>query len=1343
MGNQLAGIAPSQIFPVETYLSELSDVQYETSLGQTRFIKVAKCITDEGPVVVKVFVIHDPTLPLNQYKKKLDDISATLTTAANCLQFHHTQVTEKAGFMFRQYVISNLYDRISTRPFLTAIEKKWLAFQLLCALNQAHQLGVCHGDIKLENMMVSSWTWLLLADFATVKPTLLPQDNPADYTYFFDTSRRRTCYIAPERFIKTLQKDIQQLESEVKNKGTELVPAMDIFSAGCCLAELFTEGYPPFELTQLLAFCTDHYYPTKVLDKIDDHRIKELIEHMIQKDASARLSAAEYLERERGTTFPEHFYTFLWPFMKQFAVSPIMAYDDRIKQIKNSMSDILVALGAEDKCNSISTIANTDKEGKEERDEEKKDFEKPIKKCESLIIITSLVTSSLRALHFTSSKLDALEVLGCVSYYVPDEVILDRILPYTFYLLQDREARVRVGALNTLTQCLTLVSSVPRSDANIFPEYILPNLEDIVKDEAIIVRQAYAENIATIAETALRFLEYGQLQGMITSYSYEVELPTLQDIIQQKVSTLFSDSSNIVKRTLMEKTVTKLCIFFGKQKANDVLLSHMITFLNDKHDRHLRLSFFSSIVGVAAYIGCHCADILKPLLLQGLSDAEESVVVSAIDAMTALTELGLFPTHLQCDLLQDTAPLLIHPNLWVRQAVVGLVCVIARLLPLVDVQTAVVAHVQPFLTKPLLQLHREVCALSYLRTPISREVYDALVGSADVGHILSILQEAQEKKVPLAQLPNTLSHLDHHTRHIVRRLVGGGLRDEAVVELLLMRDHLSRLQRQKKATEATRATVHQNNNSQMGIINMETLRRPPRTYNCDLIPDDGTVDFSNLSLSNKGGLTSPNLQMNEEWQAMFGTAAEERISPSRIHENRSTTPTETTDQSNVPTSTNMSGTPKISHISRTKNMTKCQSSCKQEFESLVEVKREEHLVCLRKRRTLDTLTWDPRLPPPGWKPRGHLVAHLHEHRGAVNRLIAVGDTSLYASCSNDGTVKLWDCARIERKFSINRSKATYNRQGGNITAIAACHTHQSLASASTNGSIHVFKLEKTSLVGSRQLNTEEDGYVVDMNYFDTGSQSVLTYATVYGSIVGWDLRAPGTAWKLENGPKKGVITSYCLEGTQSWLVVGTSSGHHVCFDLRFMLPISTISHPRGAPVRRVSMHPKESSWVVSAVSGNNEISMWDMETQSRHRTLWASTKPPLSLTQVCNDSVCGMYVGQGDRGTFVLSGGTDGRLRYWDLCEPEASYIVSHAANDPYLQCPITYGNRVVDGTEVIVESPVKPRTAAVSSEDTPKRGPDQPPSGHKDIITDVIVMNDPQRLVITSARDGTIKMWK
>jgi hypothetical protein len=32
---------------------------------------------------------------------------------------------------------------------------------------------------------------------------------------------------------------------------------------------------------------------------------------------------------------------------------------------------------------------------------------------------------------------------------------------------------------------------------------------------------------------------------------------------------------------------------------------------------------------------------------------------------------------------------------------------------------------------------------------------------------------------------------------------------------------------------------------------------------------------------------------------------------------------------------------------------------------------------------------------------------------------------------------------------------------------------------------------------------------------------VLVYATMYGSIVGWDLRLPGTAWKLDSDLKRG------------------------------------------------------------------------------------------------------------------------------------------------------------------------------------------------------------------------------
>lgn len=48
--------------------------------------------------------------------------------------------------------------------------------------------------------MITSWNWVLLTDIASYKPTYLPDDNPADYSFFFDTSRRRLCYIAPERY---------------------------------------------------------------------------------------------------------------------------------------------------------------------------------------------------------------------------------------------------------------------------------------------------------------------------------------------------------------------------------------------------------------------------------------------------------------------------------------------------------------------------------------------------------------------------------------------------------------------------------------------------------------------------------------------------------------------------------------------------------------------------------------------------------------------------------------------------------------------------------------------------------------------------------------------------------------------------------------------------------------------------------------------------------------------------------------------------------------------------------------------------------------------------------------
>ena len=80
-----------------------------------------------------------------------------------------------------------------------------------------------------------------------------------------------------------------------------------------------------------------------------------------------------------------------------------------------------------------------------------------------------------------------------------------------------------------------------------------------------------------------------------------------------------------------------------------------------------------------------------------------------------------------------------------------------------------------------------------------------------------------------------------------------------------------------------------------------------------------------------------------------------------------------------------------------------------------------------------------------------------------------------------------------------------------------------------------------------------------------GCQSMLTYATVSGHIVGWDQRCQSPAWSLTNDPRYGLITSIGVNPSHCWMATGTYSGMLVCWDLRFRMAINKIQHPSGRP----------------------------------------------------------------------------------------------------------------------------------------------------------------------------------
>ncbi|KAL3458105.1 hypothetical protein BJX64DRAFT_267243 [Aspergillus heterothallicus] len=819
-------------------IPELSDLTYEKSMGGGRFMKSIRARQKNGLVFVKVIMKPYPSMKLEPYVRAIIRERKLLSDIPNALGSQRILETSTGGYLVRQYIHSSLYDRMSTRPFPEDIEKKWIAFQLLCALRDCHALDVFHGDIKTENVLVTSWNWVYLSDFSSsFKPTFLPEDNPADFSFYFDTSGRRTCYLAPERFL------VAGEEPGSRNVNW----AMDIFSAGCVIAELFLES-PIFNLSQIYKYRKGEYSPEhSQIAKIEDAEIRALILHMIQLDPEARYSAEEYLNFWKIKAFPEYFYSFLHQYMS-LMTDPSSGRtqveagsanrgeaDDRIERVYLDFDKISYFLGATPKAakdgSSSTTSRLTSSTLPMELDLPSYEYQNPKLQApveDGVLIFLTLVVSSLRNTSKSSARIRACDVLLAFAERLSDEAKLDRILPYIMVLLNDRTDSVKIAAIRALARLLEMVQVVSPVNAHLYPEYLFPRIQPFISgansSPSPTVRAAYASCIASLAQSSLRFLD------MIQALRSDTRLPTLMpagseprwaedatyhnlydvarvdllDYFEAHTKALLTDTDASVRRAFLG-SVSSLCVFFGRSKTNEVILSHLNTYLNDR-DWILKCAFFEAVVGVAVYVGSdNLEQYILPLMVQSMTDPEEFVVERVIRSLAAMADLGLFQRSTTWDLLHATVRFLIHPNVWIREASVSFVVESTRSFSAADKYSILTPLVRPFLKVNILDFSEEDM-LEALKSPLPKAVYElAFVwvsktekglfwksinrdGTSALGGNDSLLPKRGQRAASLSTHPRNEEDEQWITR---LRNIGLGVEDES--KFLALREYIWRV----------------------------------------------------------------------------------------------------------------------------------------------------------------------------------------------------------------------------------------------------------------------------------------------------------------------------------------------------------------------------------------------------------------------------------------------------------------------------------------------------------------------------------------------------------------------
>jgi len=288
--------------------------------------------------------------------------------------------------------------------------------------------------------------------------------------------------------------------------------------------------------------------------------------------------------------------------------------------------------------------------------------------------------------------------------------------------------------------------------------------------------------------------------------SYDVTREELSQQFEAQTKIFLTDEDSAVRRAFLG-SVVEMCVFFGDSLARDLILTHLNTYLNDP-DWTLKCAFFETVVGVALFIGGpSLEEFILPLMVQALTDSEETVTEQVIRSLSSMARLGLFQRWIVLELVLIVTRFTLHPNQWVREAAAQFISVTGTHLTQADVKSLVDPLIKPVLKIPSGDIS-EVAILDALKKPFPRPALDMArlwATKADKGNFWKAAQNAKSFSFdassnkslidlyrgvddrPLGKGPKS-----EEDEQWLTRLRNVGMRSEDELKLVALRDYIWR-----------------------------------------------------------------------------------------------------------------------------------------------------------------------------------------------------------------------------------------------------------------------------------------------------------------------------------------------------------------------------------------------------------------------------------------------------------------------------------------------------------------------------------------------------------------------